>query len=515
MYRLIFLNGKMKGRRVAVQQGSVVIGRDATCHLDIPDDASVALRHATIEDRDGAYFLRNLDTVVPARLNGAPVSEAALKSGDKIEVGQTQLEFYAIEKQPDIGQKRRVSSLQMVTFAIVVVVVAAQLFYVVVSPLINRLEKLDAKSLAEARKKIVKPPVATNLPPPVATTTNDPDMAKARALIDAMAAASNVPPMIEVSSSPVPVAVSAEIVPPPLVPKIIPVVPPPPPPEKVSPVSPVSPAAVPNPFNVPPRVQDETLIGQAKAMMEAAKAKIAADDLMQADQTYDRIQIMVPDFVPAYAARAKLYEKLEMFRESGAQWQEVAKRSTDAVQVMQAKTEVARLAKLEAAAKNAPPKPKIGPGANRRIRIVSVEREKFQATGEYEEMRVVHVNLRMRPGETISAMDVRVLVTFYDRDADTGKIVPSRAIVPGAALRIEGHWNPEDTKTITATYTLPKNFRRDEFRSTHRNLVYAGYRVQVFLLGEVVDEDASSNDLLELPAPKLPVIAPADLPVGR
>ncbi|MBW7909205.1 MAG: hypothetical protein H3C50_09890, partial [Kiritimatiellae bacterium] len=51
MYRLSFLNGRLKGRRVTVQQGVLLIGRDSSCEVELSDDALVAHQHIQLETR--------------------------------------------------------------------------------------------------------------------------------------------------------------------------------------------------------------------------------------------------------------------------------------------------------------------------------------------------------------------------------------------------------------------------------------------------------------------------------
>jgi pSer/pThr/pTyr-binding forkhead associated (FHA) protein len=126
MYRLIFLNGKMKGRRVVVKEGSIVIGRDPSCHLHITDDAEVATRHVTIEERGGSHFLCGFHDGDRLLLNGQPVADAALKNGDTFEVGRTLIEFQVMIEQAPAGTGRRLSVLQVMALAAVVLITLAE-----------------------------------------------------------------------------------------------------------------------------------------------------------------------------------------------------------------------------------------------------------------------------------------------------------------------------------------------------------------------------------------------------
>ena len=523
MYRLIFTSGKMKGRRVVVQQGSIVIGRDPACHLELTGDDEAALRHAAIEERGGAYFVRSLDAANRLHVNGQPVSETPLKNGDKIEAGRTQFEFHAIQEQAPVSGRRSVSGLHIAAFVAVAAIIAAELFFVLINPLRQKPPKLDAATIASQRQKALAKKAATNTTPPaVEVSTNDLEMARARAVIDAMAAAaSNMPPPVAIFTSPVPAAVQqpppAPAAPVPLpqlivtlqtngVPKIAPAHATSEPPGGAS--APGSQAG-----------QEDPVLAEVRIMMQTALARASTGDLAQADQTFDRIQFMAPDYLPAYAERAKNMEKRGLFREAAAQWREIEKRAAGAPQATEARAEQQRMAGLELAAKNATPPPaqKAGVMTNgsKRIRILSVEHEKFQGTAEYDEMRVVRINLKSSDGVIFDPQDVRVLITFYDRNADTGKSAPTRVLVPENAMKVDGVWPAGETKSVTATYIVPKDFRAEELRLHRERLVYHGYRVQVFLAGRLADEDASPHDLIELPSPKLLSRPAADQPVGR
>ena len=71
--------------------GSLVIGRKAGVDI-VVDDASVSRRHARLFEKDGAWFVEDLQSRNGSRLNGQPVSApVAIKSGDLIRLGDTLL----------------------------------------------------------------------------------------------------------------------------------------------------------------------------------------------------------------------------------------------------------------------------------------------------------------------------------------------------------------------------------------------------------------------------------------
>ena len=89
MYRLIFLNGKFKGKRLTIQQGAILIGRDPECQIDLDDDDEVSRHHALIETRGGSPVIRDLGATNTVQVNQQVVKEHRLKSGDRIEIGRT------------------------------------------------------------------------------------------------------------------------------------------------------------------------------------------------------------------------------------------------------------------------------------------------------------------------------------------------------------------------------------------------------------------------------------------
>jgi CRP-like cAMP-binding protein len=67
--------------------GSLTVGRSASCDLVIPDPTrAISRRHCRIEERDGEFYLTDLDSDNGTQLNGEPIREALLVAGDRIEV---------------------------------------------------------------------------------------------------------------------------------------------------------------------------------------------------------------------------------------------------------------------------------------------------------------------------------------------------------------------------------------------------------------------------------------------
>ena len=164
MYRLIFLNGNLTGRRVAVQQGALLIGRDPSCQLDLQEDDQVSHQHALLEQRSDGVWIKDLGATNRTEVNGQPVEEVRLHPGDRIEIGHTQMEFQLIEAQPE-SSRRRVSMVQVLTFVAIGVVFTVQGLFMFI--------------------QFARSPVQTPVPPPApGLSTNDlePDLQRALAM---------------------------------------------------------------------------------------------------------------------------------------------------------------------------------------------------------------------------------------------------------------------------------------------------------------------------------------------
>jgi Mg-chelatase subunit ChlD len=90
--RLYFLNGPRSGQIVAFGYDAITIGRGAANQVQIPD-LSVSRVHASIRYLQGYWFLQDQNSKLGTLLNGQPVAGAALKSGDRIQLGAVQMLF--------------------------------------------------------------------------------------------------------------------------------------------------------------------------------------------------------------------------------------------------------------------------------------------------------------------------------------------------------------------------------------------------------------------------------------
>ena len=80
------------GRRVALGSEPLVIGRLPECDVVLAD-SNVSRRHAEVRRKDDGVFVVDLGSTNGTRVNGTPVREQLLASGDEVSVGSTRLIF--------------------------------------------------------------------------------------------------------------------------------------------------------------------------------------------------------------------------------------------------------------------------------------------------------------------------------------------------------------------------------------------------------------------------------------
>lgn len=101
---LVVIHGALLGKRMALEAGGLVIGRDSQqAGLALPDPA-VSARHCAVEidGRTGEFRVSDLGSRNGTYVNGEKIEERALVEGDKIFVGETVLKFTrqdALEEQ--------------------------------------------------------------------------------------------------------------------------------------------------------------------------------------------------------------------------------------------------------------------------------------------------------------------------------------------------------------------------------------------------------------------------------
>lgn len=94
---VVIHRGPAKGARFLIDQGEVAIGRSVESPIFL-DDVTVSRKHALIELRDGAFTLKDLGSLNGTYLNNQSISDAAIVSGDEIQIGKFHMLFISARK---------------------------------------------------------------------------------------------------------------------------------------------------------------------------------------------------------------------------------------------------------------------------------------------------------------------------------------------------------------------------------------------------------------------------------
>jgi pSer/pThr/pTyr-binding forkhead associated (FHA) protein len=75
------------------------VGRSSEAQIQI-EDASVSSEHAAFELDHQGFGIRDLASTNHVRVNGAEVLSSALKHGDRIQLGECELQFVVESRTP-------------------------------------------------------------------------------------------------------------------------------------------------------------------------------------------------------------------------------------------------------------------------------------------------------------------------------------------------------------------------------------------------------------------------------
>jgi len=85
------IKGPDSGLVFSLPEKEIIIGRRPTCHV-VLTDANVSRQHAVIERQGDVYWLNDLGSTNGTFVNGERVTRQPLRSGDRIRVGDSELE---------------------------------------------------------------------------------------------------------------------------------------------------------------------------------------------------------------------------------------------------------------------------------------------------------------------------------------------------------------------------------------------------------------------------------------
>jgi hypothetical protein len=85
--------GPLRGKQFILYNDPTVVGSSPKCHVYIFKDPAVEPRHATLSVYGGRHQLKDLGTPAGVSVNGRKVTSHVLASGDRIQIGETVLEY--------------------------------------------------------------------------------------------------------------------------------------------------------------------------------------------------------------------------------------------------------------------------------------------------------------------------------------------------------------------------------------------------------------------------------------
>jgi Nif-specific regulatory protein len=94
--RLAAISGKLKGAIFAINEETLIIGRETNADLCIAD-ASVSRRHSRIEKQEEGFVITDLESLNGTFVNDVPVKTRLLEHGDRVRIGESQFLFLTHE----------------------------------------------------------------------------------------------------------------------------------------------------------------------------------------------------------------------------------------------------------------------------------------------------------------------------------------------------------------------------------------------------------------------------------
>jgi len=107
---LFVIQGADQGKRFEFKSGSVALGRDTSNPIRL-HDTEVSRRHAELRLEREGYRIVDLGSANGTYVNGHPVEQTPLQSGDRVQLGQTVMLFHEGNGGPHRGLTARVDLL--------------------------------------------------------------------------------------------------------------------------------------------------------------------------------------------------------------------------------------------------------------------------------------------------------------------------------------------------------------------------------------------------------------------
>jgi DNA-binding NtrC family response regulator len=100
-FRLVVLNGELRGREIDVTQDAIQLGKSRQCDVVLPDE-SVSRAHAEIRRQGDNYRVVDMQSTNGLFIGGVRVSDGFLRPGDVLGLGKVQLRFMPRDSRVEI-----------------------------------------------------------------------------------------------------------------------------------------------------------------------------------------------------------------------------------------------------------------------------------------------------------------------------------------------------------------------------------------------------------------------------
>lgn len=475
MYRLLFLSGRYEGKRLVVRQALTEVGREADCHLVLPDDDQIAPRHARFEVRGTGTYLSSLDPEHPVECNGEPVAAPRrLAHNDLLVMGRTRIQFQEPIAPPRQRPRPSAGLLQPATLLMVAAIVAFELGLLVflidwpahiLPPEIEAADFARAEAIRATEKNSQTGTVSSTRPVSVVALPGTTSVAPASTnAADAPPIADDIREVLDEADFE-PADTNASLV------------------------------------DLPPISAADPAIEEAQRNLSQAVAAAQFADYPQAFRLLNQIHQTTPGFLPAYAEHARLLEARGDLDGAHRRWTQILGLAPDdspfRAQALEQRERLVRLQTLQIQILQSP-----GPvdpdSLPRAVRIANPEIQKMPADTDVAEMRVLNATLEIAADDNdFQDTAIQVFLTFYDAGPDND-IRPTRAITTPSPLVLGHAFADRHSVPLQATYVVPRSRGQDP-GGPGRQASYYGYTLHVFAGQILQDVAAKPKKLLALP----------------
>ncbi len=109
MWAIRFLNGKLRGKVIALQEGEYLVGRSQECQIVVSEDG-VSKKHLRIDVLEDGVVIEDLNSSNGSFVNGVKVQESDVYLEDKVSLYQTTFDLIKVKNQEALSSSQNASS---------------------------------------------------------------------------------------------------------------------------------------------------------------------------------------------------------------------------------------------------------------------------------------------------------------------------------------------------------------------------------------------------------------------